>query len=156
MKNSLYQTVPGGFAIAASNFLVASLNDMIPWLFVSFFVVLCDCAFGIRKSFLMNEAVRFSSAIRRTMGKMVTYFAFVCMVVMINIASGKDWQIDVYACLLVCFIEFCSIISNILKPKGINLDLIAVISLMCYKLFRIDKSEVREVLHEDNTNQNSK
>ena len=99
--NIITQSIPGGFSVIASGFIMESLEHMIPWLIVSFSVVVCDLAFGIRKSLLMKEEVRFSSAIRRTMGKMVTYFAFVCMVVMINIASGSKWNIDVFmpACL---------------------------------------------------------
>ena len=93
--NIITQSIPGGFSVIASGFIMESLEHMIPWLIVSFSVVVCDLAFGIRKSLLMKEEVRFSSAIRRTMGKMVTYFAFVCMVVMINIASGSKWNIDV-------------------------------------------------------------
>ena len=45
---------------------------------------------------LMGEKVRFSRAIRATMGKMVTYFAFVCMVCMISVASHNEYSIDVY------------------------------------------------------------
>ena len=76
----------------------------------------------------MGEEVRFSRAVRNTMGKMVTYFAFVCMVCMICVASGEKYQIDIWSCLLVCFIEGCSIIGNILKPKGINFNLLGALN----------------------------
>lgn len=153
MKQTTLQTIPGGFSIIVSNFIASSLEEIIPWLITSAAVVLCDLVCGLRKSYLMGERVRFSSAIRRTMGKMVTYFAFVVMVVMVNIASGHEWRIDVYACLLVCFIEFCSVISNILRPKGIELDVIAAIGLFCHRLWHIDKEDVRDVLREDGDNQ---
>lgn len=105
MKNNIItQSIPGGFSVIASSFIAQSLEHMIPWLIVTFSVVVCDLMFGIRKCLLLGEEFRFSSAVRRTMGKMVTYFAFVCMVVMINIASGNKWNIDVYSCLFVCFI----------------------------------------------------
>lgn len=98
-ENVITQSIPGGFSVIASGFIMESLEHMIPWLIVSFSVVVCDLAFGIRKSLLMKENVRFSTAIRRTMGKMVTYFAFVCMVVMINIlrvTSGTSTFIPVF------------------------------------------------------------
>lgn len=80
MKNNIItQSIPGGFSVIASSFIAQSLEHMIPWLIVTFSVVVCDLAFGIRKSLLMGEEVRFSGAVRRTMGKMVTYFAFVCI-----------------------------------------------------------------------------
>lgn len=147
--NIITQSIPGGFSVIASGFIMESLEHMIPWLIVSFSVVVCDLAFGIRKSLLMKEGVRFSSAIRRTMGKMVTYFAFVCMVVMINIASGSKWNIDVYSCLLVCFIEFCSIISNILTPKGYSFNMLKVLGLFGKKMLDVDKEEMSEIITKD-------
>lgn len=148
-ENIVTQSIPGGFAVIASSFIIQSLEHMIPWLIVSFSVIICDLAFGVRKSLLMNEEVRFSGAIRRTMGKMVTYFAFVCMVVMINIASGNKWNIDIYSCLFVCFIEFCSIISNILKPKGYDFNILKALGVFCKKVFNVDKEDVSEIITKD-------
>lgn len=148
-ENIVTQSIPGGFAVIASSFIMQSLEHMIPWLIVSFSVIICDLAFGVRKSLLMNEEVRFSGAIRRTMGKMVTYFAFVCMVVMINIASGDKWNIDIYSCLFVCFIEFCSIISNILKPKGYDFNILKALGIFCKKVFNVDKKDVSEIITKD-------
>ena len=148
-ENIVTQSIPGGFAMIASCFIVQSLEHMIPWLIESFAVIICDLAFGVRKSLLMNEEVRFSGAIRRTMGKMVTYFAFVCMVVMINIASGGKWNIDIYSCLFVCFIEFCSIISNILKPKGYDFNILKALGIFCKKVFNVDKEDVSEIITKD-------
>lgn len=126
-----------------------SLEHMIPWLIVTFSVVVCDLMFGIRKCLLLGEEVRFSGAVRRTMGKMVTYFAFVCMVVMINIASGNKWNIDVYSCLFVCFIELCSIISNILKPKGYNFNLLKALGLFGKKVLDVEKEDMSEIITKD-------
>lgn len=148
-ENIVTQSIPGGFAVIASSFIMQSLEHMIPWLIVSFSVIICDLAFGVRKSLLMNEEVRFSGAIRRTMGKMVTYFAFVCMVVMINIASGDKWNIDIYSCLFVCFIEFCSIISNILKPKGYDFNILKALGVFCKKVFNVNKEDVSEIITKD-------
>lgn len=148
-ENIVTQSIPGGFAVIASSFIMQSLEHMIPWLIVSFSIIICDLAFGVRKSLLMNEEVRFSGAIRRTMGKMVTYFAFVCMVVMINIASGDKWNIDIYSCLFVCFIEFCSIVSNILKPKGYDFNVLKALDIFCKKVFNVDKEDVSEIITKD-------
>ena len=148
-NNIITQSIPGGFSVIASSFIMQSLEHMIPWLIVSFSVIVCDLAFGVRKSLLMNEEVRFSGAIRRTMGKMVTYFAFVCMVVMINIASGDKWNIDIYSCLLICFIEFCSIISNILKPKGYDFDILKALGLFGKKVFNVDKEDISDIITKD-------
>lgn len=130
------QTIQGSFAGIASAFITQTLEHMIPWLMVSAAVILCDLAFGVRKSYLMGDEVRFSRAIRNTMGKMVTYFAFVCMVCMICVASGQKYGIDVWSCLLVCFIEGCSIVSNILKPKGIDFNLLGALQTIGRATFR--------------------
>ena len=139
-ENIVTQSIPGGFAVIASSFIMQSLEHMIPWLIVSFSVIICDLAFGVRKSLLMNEEVRFSGA---------TYFAFVCMVVMINIASGDKWNIDIYSCLFVCFIEFCSIVSNILKPKGYDFNVLKALGIFCKKVFNVDKEDVSEIITKD-------
>lgn len=148
-ENFTNRLMPDGFAIIVSGFLADSLAHVIPWLIVSFCVVMCDLAFGVRKSFLMNEEVRFSTALRRTIGKLITYFAFVCMVVTINIASGSKFDIDIYSCLLVCFIEFCSIISNILKPKGYSFNAIKAAGVLIGKVAGLDKDFTSEIITRD-------
>jgi hypothetical protein len=82
---------------------------------------------------MMDEEVRFSSACRRTLGKMVSYFMFVIMVAVIDVAAHGGELIDKWACLLVCFIEGCSIINNILKPKGLSLDIKKLIEIIIGK-----------------------
>ena len=143
----LSHTIQGSFAGIASAFITQTLEHMIPWLMVSAAVILCDLAFGVRKSLLMGEEVRFSRAVRNTMGKMVTYFAFVCMVCMICVASGEKYQIDIWACLLVCFIEGCSIIGNILRPKGIDFNLIGAFGAM-FKKVGLEKEDAKDVFKE--------
>ena len=141
-KSLVSQGIQGSFAGIASAFITQTLEHMIPWLMVSAAVILCDLAFGVRKSLLMGEEVRFSRAVRNTMGKMVTYFAFVCMVCMICVASGEKYGIDIWACLLVCFIEGCSIIGNILKPKGINFNLLGALNEIGKATFKRVNMEV--------------
>ncbi|MFR2069283.1 MAG: phage holin family protein [Bacteroides nordii] len=155
-ENVITQSIPGGFSVIASAFIIETLENMIPWLIVSFAVIVCDLAFGVRKSLLLGEHVRFSRAIRATMGKMVTYFAFVCMVCMINVASKNQYSIDIYSCLLVCFIEGCSIIGNILKPKGIDVNMIAAIGVFCKKVFSIEKEDVKEIIEKEEQNEITK
>ena len=148
-KEIISGTIQGGFASVATAFVIESLQHMIPWLIVSFVVIITDLAFGVRKSLLMGEEVRFSRAVRCTMGKLVTYFAFVCMVCMVNVATGQDWHIDVYSCLLVCFIEGCSIIGNILKPKGIRIDMLGAARVFVKKATNVDDEDVKCILKED-------
>ena len=147
MDKSTLNTVAEGsnFAILAA-FLNESIGHMLPWLIVSFFVILCDLVVGIRKSLLMNEEVRFSSACRRTMGKMVSYFMFVIMVTVIDVAANGGGTIDKWACLSVCLIEFSSIMSNILKPKGYDINLIKIIAVVFGNKFDVAKKDIEEII----------
>lgn len=132
-----------------ATFLAESIGHIIPWLIVTFCVILCDLVVGLRKSIMMGEEVRFSSACRRTIGKCVSYFMFVVMVAVIDVAAHGGETIDKYACLLVCFIEGCSIINNILKPKGMSLDIKKLIEIIIGK--RLDVN-LTDVVKEDKKN----
>lgn len=153
MEKSLLATASDGvYSVMFASFLRESIGHIIPWLIVAACVILCDLVVGIRKSLLMNEEVRFSSACRRTLGKTVSYFMFVIMVAVIDVAAHGGETIDKYACLLVCFIEGCSIINNILKPKGLSIDLNKLFNAIVGKKFGVD---VKDVIKEDkNESQN--
>jgi hypothetical protein len=60
------------------------------------------------------------------------------MVAVIDVAAHGGETIDKWACLLVCFIEGCSIINNILKPKGLSLDLNKVFNVIMNKKFGVN------------------
>lgn len=132
----------GGYSIIFASFLKESIGHIIPWMIVAACVILCDLVVGIRKSLMMNEEVRFSSACRRTIGKLLTYFMFVVMVAVIDVAAHGGGTIDKYACLLVCLIEGCSIINNILKPKGLSVDLNKLFCKVTEKKFGINMENV--------------
>ncbi len=149
IKEAIGQSATGGFAALATAFVAESLSHMVPWLIASAAVILCDLCFGIRKSMMMGEEVRVSRAVRRTMGKMVTYFSFVCMVCMVSVAAGSDYGIDKWACLLVCGIEFMSIISNILKPKGYSLNVKAIVAAVFGRALGGSKKEYEDVINEE-------
>ena len=139
----------GGYSLVFATFLAESIGHIIPWMIVSFCVILCDLVVGLRKSIMMGEEVRFSSACRRTLGKCVSYFMFVVMVAVIDVAAHGGETIDKYACLLICFIEGCSIINNILKPKGMSLDIKKLIEIIIGK--RLDVN-LNDVVKEDKKN----
>lgn len=145
-KSLVTQTINGTFGATMSMFFAESIAHMLPWLAVSFAVIVCDLVVGIRKSLLMDEEVRFSSAIRRTMGKMLTYFSFCVMVAMIDVAAHGGGTIDKYACLLVCFVEGTSIVSNILKPKGFDINVIKMLALGISKVAKVDKKDIEEII----------
>ena len=146
MEKSIMATATeGGYSVVFATFLQESIGHIIPWLIVSFFVILCDLVVGIRKSLLMGEEVRFSSACRRTIGKLITYFMFVIMVAVIDVAAHGGGFIDKWACLAVCLIEFSSIMSNILRPKGYEVNLIKLIAIVFGHKFDETKKDIEDI-----------
>lgn len=148
-KPVMLTATEGGYSVVLATFLQESIGHIIPWLIVSFFVILCDLVVGIRKSLIMGEEVRFSSACRRTLGKTISYFTFVIMMAVIDVAANGDGDIEKWACLLICFIEFTSIISNILKPKGYNINLVKLIALVFGKKFDVVKEDIEKVIEKE-------
>ena len=114
-------------------FLHDTLADMVPWVIAASAVIACDLVFGLRKAYLMHEEIRFSQACRNTMVKTVAYFAFVCTVCAVDRAAGGEYGIDKWSCLTVCFVEGCSVFANILKPKGIELDITNLLNALFRK-----------------------
>ena len=139
----------GGISSILAAFLQESVGHMIPWLIVAAAVIMCDLVVGVRKSWMMGEEVRFSTACRRTMGKTVSYFMFVTMVAAIDVAAHGGGVIDKWACLAVCLIEFSSIMSNILKPKGYDFNMVKLISVIFGKKFDVDKKEIEEIINKN-------
>jgi phage-related holin len=148
MKNDIYGTVTKSFSVMWV-FMVNSLAEILIWLLVMFSVVVCDLIAGSRRCLLMGEKWGFSTAWRRTFGKMVTYFSFVLMVVFIERAVDGNYGIDKWSILFICFLEGCSILSNIMKPKGYNVNITAFISLFAKKIFNIDKEDSKELIIKD-------
>ena len=97
----------------------------------------------------MGEEVRFSSACRRTMGKMLSYFMFVIMVAVIDVAANGGGVIDKWACLAVCLIEFSSIMSNIMRPKGYDVNLVKMIAVVFSKKFDVAKKDIEEIIEKE-------
>ena len=144
-KTALNNFSEGGYSVILAGFLQESIGHIIPWIIVAFAVILCDLVVGIRKSLMMGEEVRFSSACRRTLGKCVSYFMFVIMVAAIDVAAHGGGTIDKWACLTVCLIEFSSLMSNILKPKGYDVNFAKLIALVFGKKFEMSKKEIEDV-----------
>lgn len=108
-------------------FLEKSLITMVPWLLTMFAVIVADLAAGLWKSYKLKIPIRFSKACRETMGKMIVYFAFVLMACCVNVASNSDFNWAKWLCLFVILIEIGSMVSNLLKPHGVNLSMNAFI-----------------------------
>lgn len=111
----------GVFTTTTMTFLDDALETMIPWILVMLGVVAADLIAGLRKSMKLDIHVSWSMAFRNTMGKMVTYTAWVMMVALIDVACGHQFRIAMWSCLFICLLEGGSIVSNIMKPYGVDI-----------------------------------
>lgn len=122
------EAVAGGFTAIVSAIYQQGVEQSLPWIVAMTCVVLVDLATGMRKVWLMGvEKLRWSKGVRCTMSKLVTYWAFAVGAVMVDYASGCEYAIAKWACLLVCAIEGCSIIGNILRPHNVEINVFKLI-----------------------------
>lgn len=134
-------TASGLFVPMAAVFLHDTFRTMLPWIMVMLSVVLCDLIAGIRKSLKLGIHVSWSMAFRETMGKMITYVAFVLMVAMIDAASGHNYNVATWGCLFICALEGGSILSNILKPYGIDITPKGIVLFFSSRLLHTSDAE---------------
>ena len=150
IPSSIVNLTCGVFTPLAVSFMQDSIATMLPWLMVMGMVVLCDLAFGVRKSIKLGIHVSVSMAIRETMGKLLVYTSFVILVCMIEVAAKHTLQVAMWSCLLICAIEGCSIIGNLLKPYGIEMSLRNVIKAFANKALGVDETTADIMLGKDN------
>ena len=77
---------------------------------------------------------------------------FVIMVAAIDVAAGGGGYIDKWACLAVCLIEFSSIMSNILRPKGYDFNMVKLLSVVFGKKFDVDKKDIESIITNNQKN----
>ena len=126
-KYIVVQLTSGTLIPVLLSFLGEAVELMVPWFIAMFTTVMADLAAGLWKSYRLKIPIRFSKACRETMGKMIVYFAFVLMAATVSVAAkgGAEWT--KWLCLFIIAIEFGSMISNLLKPYGINLSMNAFV-----------------------------
>lgn len=152
--NAVTQTTSGVFTPIAMSFIMDSIAIMIPWLIVMFAVIVTDLIAGVRKSIKIGVDVSPSTAFRETMGKMVTYFAWVIMVCLVEAAVGRGEGIAKWACLLVIAVEGGSIVSNLLKPYGIDISTRSVLKFFFMRSpLHPSEEEAEELIKEDRIEQ---
>lgn len=129
-------------------FMQDTFKTMVPWILVMLAVVTCDLIAGIRKSLKLGVHVSWSRAFRETMGKMVVYVAFVLMVAMMDAASEHSFSIAMWGCLFVCALEGGSVVSNILKPYGIDITPRSIVRFFTARVAHTTEEEAGELIDE--------
>lgn len=139
----------GVFTPLFTAFAIDTLRVMLPWQIAMFCVILADLVAGVRKSLKLGVHVSWSTAVRETFGKMVVYFSWTSAAAVVDVAAEGNTSIVKWACLMVCAVEAGSIVSNILKPHGIELSLKAILKFfLVHSPVHADPSEADEIVNE--------
>lgn len=102
---------------------------MLPYLFISCIVIFLDLWFGLQAAKTRGEEIRWSRAIRRTIGKVAEYFCWAVLASSLSVATGYE-IIQTGLMLIVIGIECISIFQNWLttkKGKKVTVDLPKVV-----------------------------
>lgn len=118
--------IQGGFVAIVGSIYEKGVEQAVPWLIAMVCVVVVDLFAGVRCAWLMGERIRWSTGVRRTLSKLITYISFVVCAVMINVASDTSCDIAKWACLFICAVEGFSVAENIIKPHGYSINLQAL------------------------------
>lgn len=148
-RTIIEQSSAGVMTSLATIFLQDAISTMMPWLFTMLAVIVCDLAFGVRKSMKLGIHISPSRALRATMSKMVTYVAWVMAVAMIDCAAGHTLEVTKWACLLVCLIEGMSIVGNMLKPYGYDFSVKGSVVFFLSLVFRQDKEKLEDLIKDE-------
>ncbi len=103
------------------------------WVLPCVFAVFVDLIYGIKAANYRKERVTFSSALRRTGSKLLGYSCWIIMAVACQLAFGVRWMTPTLMG-IVLFIEFCSIMCNVLEPKGKTINSNAIIRWIAKRL----------------------
>lgn len=114
----------GGLVAVIGNIYQQGVAQSLPWLIAMTLVVCVDLAVALRRCWMTKEPIRWSKGFRATISKLVVYWAYSITAVMVQVACGNEYPLAMWACLSVIVIEFISIIGNILRAHGLELNVV--------------------------------
>ncbi len=150
-ENGIVNTVvEGGATIGVVAFFSEAMKQTLPWLVLAVPIIVLDLLYGIRAAKYRGEKVRWSTAIRRTVDKMVSYVLWCAAAVMIAQLFEVAW-LDKAILGLVYGNELISVLGNYLETKGITLSVGALWNLIFRKAgekvgVEVSKEEIEEVI----------
>lgn len=117
--------VEGGASAALVALLQTAVLRMIPYAVPGLLLVVLDLAYGIKAARARGEAVRISTALRRSLTKIFLYICWLILATTIALAFGKSW-LEWGTLGLVYANEGLSIIGNYLESKGLSFSIAGV------------------------------
>lgn len=133
LNSEASQTVAqGGAAAVAIAFLQQSVTRMIPYSLPALLLITLDLIYGVRAARFRQERVRFSTGLKKTATKIMSYCCWIVLASTLTVAFEKEW-IEVAVLGLVYINELTSIIGNYLETKGIHLSFVGIYRLIFKK-----------------------
>lgn len=108
---------------------------MLPQIEFVTLIVLLDFVTGIYRSYKAGMKIRFSRAGRETLAKIVFYATAIMVACCFNAATPKDYTaVEMWTCIAIYVFEGASVVSNILKVHGYNIDFNVLIKLFATRI----------------------
>ena len=132
--NAANTVVTGGTTVALMAFFSSTMVKILPWLALALPLLVLDLIYGIKAARYRGDKIRFSTGLRCTVDKGVSYIMWVTAAVMFSSPELFDvaW-LDKLILALVYGNEVISIIGNYLETKGISLSFSAIYKLIFKK-----------------------
>ena len=131
----------GGASAVFIAFFQDTLQIMIPYLIVTFAIVVLDCIYGIKASIKRGEHIRPARAIRRTVSKLFEYICWIIVAATLSLAV--KWGPLQYIILSIPIgIELLSIMQNFLFIKGKRIQGLNIFKIVGEKI-GTDLSDVK-------------
>lgn len=120
--NAANTVVEGSATVAIMAFFSTAMREILPWLALCIPFIVLDLMYGIRAARHRGDKVRISTAIRRSVDKLVSYVMWVAAAVMLAQLFEVRW-LEKAVLGLVYGNELISIIGNHLETKGVELSI---------------------------------
>ena len=150
LEDEMVVAVGSGISATAVAFMQSAVLRMIPYAVPALVIIALDLLYGIKAAKHRKERVRFSTACRRTVSKIVSYICWLILASTLALSFGKDW-IEWFVLALVYGNEFASIVGNYLETKGIEFSFVNlyrwVLKLIAGKAGEaMDTAEAEEII----------
>lgn len=117
--------VEGTVSAALVTLLQTAVLRMIPFAVPAVALLFLDLIYGCRAAKSRGEAVRASTAIRRTATKFFGYLCWLILASTLALSFGRDW-LEWGTLALVYANELLSVVGNYLESKGIAFSIVGV------------------------------
>lgn len=126
-----------------------SWAHMLPQMEFVALIVALDFVTGIYRSYKAGIKIRFSRAGRETLAKIVFYATAIMVACCFNAATPTDYAgVEEGLCVAIYVFEGASVVSNILKVHGYNIDFTVLVKMLAAK-FGVTGDDAAHLIKKD-------